>query len=356
MQESCIGCHNSRPDSPKRDWRVGDLRGVLEVTLPLDRIILAVKKDLQTTTYFYVIVAVLLLLGIVILVIKQWSYSSLLEHEVQLRTSELLSEIELRKRFEERLINAKEEAESANNAKSEFLSHMSHELRTPLNAVIGFSQLLAEEELSDEQMESVLLILSSGRHLLELINDLLDLSRIEAGRLEVQRERVAVPAILSECKFLLAPMAQEKGVSLLISDECDSYCVAWGDPMRVKQVMINLISNAIKYNRDNGSVTVHCDAAKNNHLRVRVTDTGIGISEGSLQHLFQPFERLGLEMTHLEGTGIGLALSKRLIEMMDGRIGVESVEGEGSTFWVELSLAEAEDEILPFPNSSASGN
>lgn len=347
MQESCVGCHNGRPDSPKHDWLVGDLRGVLEVTLPLDGIIQAAKQDLQTTTYFYVITSVLLLLGIVILVVKQWRYSSLLEQDVQTRTAELLREIELRKRFEERLISAKEEAVNASKAKSEFLSHMSHELRTPLNAVIGFSQLLSEEELSDDQQESVQLILSSGRHLLELINDLLDLSRIEAGRLEVHQERVEVQKLLGECKSLLEPIARAKGVSLQISRDCDVYAMVWGDTMRVKQVLINLISNAIKYNRENGSVNVYCEATEHQRLRISVMDTGIGISEELQHHLFQPFERLGVERTHLEGTGIGLALSKRLVEMMDGSIGVESKQGEGSTFWLELAQAQVEygDEI-----------
>lgn len=335
MRESCVTCHNNHVDSPKTDWRVGDLRGVLEVVLPLDGIINETKADLKQTINFYVAIAILLLLLMVAVVVRQWRHSYRLELYVTQRTAELTHEIELRKGIEENLILAKEEAERASKAKTEFLSHMSHELRTPLNAVIGFSQLLIEDELGNTQKRDVGIILSSGRHLLELINQLLDLSRVESGRLDLNMESVLLLPLLEECGTLLKPMAQEHGIDLKGLATCQGESV-WTDRLRLKQVLLNLVSNAIKYNKENGSVEIRCQLVPDNHLRITVSDSGPGLDEQSLQLIFQPFERLGAARSSVEGTGIGLFVCKKLVESMGGTIGVQSRMGEGSEFWVEL--------------------
>ena len=233
---------------------------------------------------------------------------------------------------------ARRAAEAASLAKSEFLSRMSHELRTPLNAVLGFAQLLEMEPLPDEERENVHHITRAGRHLLELINEVLDISRIESGQMTISPEPVAVGDLLDDLVALVGPLGDGRGVTVDASEAtCARHVLA--DRQRLKQVLLNLLSNAIKYNREGGSVSVHC-AARGDQLRLAVADTGFGIPPERLDRLFRPFERLGAEQGSVEGTGMGLALSKGLVEAMGGRIGVESALGVGSTFWVELALTE----------------
>jgi CheY-like chemotaxis protein len=228
-------------------------------------------------------------------------------------------------------------ADTANTAKSQFLSRMSHELRTPLNAVLGFAQLLELREQSTEDREAVDHILKGGNHLLALINEVLDISRIEAGDMTLSPEPVHIADVVDEALALVGPMAAARSIRLN-HDPCAHHVLA--DRQRLKQVILNLLSNGVKYNRFGGTVTVLCEQHGDDRVRLNVTDTGPGISADDIARLFVPFERLGAASTDVEGTGIGLALSRRLAEAMGGALEVDSTVGEGSTFWIELPRVE----------------
>jgi PAS domain S-box-containing protein len=260
---------------------------------------------------------------------------------------------DLERRVRERtaeLERARDEAERANLAKSDFLSRMSHELRTPLNAVLGFGQLLEMELTHNGQQAKVKQILVAGRHLLTLINDVLDLSRIEAGHLAVSAEAVALQPLVADCLTLLRPQAEARGISLSAPGADDRRQVR-ADRTRLKQVLLNLLSNAVKYNREGGSVTVRVED-RGDCWRVCVDDTGPGLAAEQQVKLFVPFERLQAGSSAVEGTGIGLALSRRLVELMRGRIGVHSDPGQGSSFWVELPKAEDGEAVPALPVSA----
>lgn len=237
---------------------------------------------------------------------------------------------------------AREAAEKANRAKSEFLSSMSHELRTPLNAVLGFAQLMASEvpPPAANQQRSIDQILKGGWYLLRLINEILDLAMIESGKVTMSHESVSLTEVLQDCKGMIEPQAATRGIVLTFPKFDD---VSWvrADRTRIKQVMINLLSNAIKYNATGGSVIVQCAPNGIDRVRVSVKDTGSGMSPSQLEQLFQPFNRLGKESSGEEGTGIGLVVTKQLVELMDGVIGVESAVGVGTVFWVEFATSAA---------------
>ncbi|HEX7507407.1 MAG TPA: PAS domain S-box protein [Polyangia bacterium] len=236
------------------------------------------------------------------------------------------------------LETAKLVAEKANQAKSEFLSSMSHELRSPLNAILGFAQLMESSSPAptDSQKESIAQILQAGWHLLKLINEILDLSVIEAGRVSLSTEPVSLAEVLSECQAMLEPEAQQRGISMTFPQFGSAFFVS-ADRTRLKQVVINLLSNAIKYNQDRGTVVVACSTNAPGRIRISVTDSGAGLSPDKVAQLFQPFNRLGQEAVGgVAGTGIGLVVTKRLVELMGGTLGVESTVGLGSVFWCEL--------------------
>jgi PAS domain S-box-containing protein len=240
---------------------------------------------------------------------------------------------------------ARAEANRANHAKTEFLSRMSHELRTPLNAVLGFSQVLLLEELTEDQRESVAFISRAGDHLLDLINDVLDISRIEAGGLKLSLEPVNLHEVIGSACDLIRPQAAQRVVSLPVDLAIDEALYAQSDRQRLLQILLNLLSNAVKYNRPNGSITLRCDAGVDT-ISIGVIDTGLGITSADLRKLFTPFERLGAEGTEIEGTGVGLALSRSLTEQMGGTLTVQSVIGRGSTFTLTLPRGQALDENL----------
>jgi PAS domain S-box-containing protein len=254
-----------------------------------------------------------------------------------------------RKRFEQalqetnaELESAKSAAEKANLAKSDFLSSMSHELRSPLNAILGFAQLMEASSPAPTaaQAESITQILQAGWHLLKLINEVLDLAVVESGKVSLSPEPVSLAEVLAECQAMMEPQAQQRGISMTFPKLAGA-CFVQADRTRVKQVLINLLSNAIKYNRPQGRVEVLCAAAGADRLRISVQDTGAGLPPEKLAQLFQSFNRLGQEVRGEEGTGIGLVVSKRLVELMGGIIGVESIVGAGSMFWIELRLTTA---------------
>jgi PAS domain S-box-containing protein len=235
------------------------------------------------------------------------------------------------------LEKAKTIAEKANLAKSDFLSSMSHELRSPLNAILGFAQLMESDSPppTPAQKESIDQILHAGWFLLDLINEILDLAAVESGRLSLSLEQISLPEVLTECQEMIEPQAQKRSIEMTFP-AFTAPCFIKADRTRLKQVLINLLSNAIKYNRDGGSVIVECAETPTGHIRINVKDTGAGLSPEMLAQLFQAFNRLGKEATAEEGTGIGLVVSKRLVELMQGKIGAASTVGEGSVFWIEL--------------------
>jgi PAS domain S-box-containing protein len=284
-----------------------------------------------------------------------------LNSELEQRVIERTAQLE---EANQMLARAKNEADKANNAKSEFLSRVSHELRTPLNSILGFAQLMEiysqkaqpgvdiNPALQAKQDESLSHIVKAGSHLLDLINEVLEITRIETGRIPISPEPIRIDEIVNESIDLIRPLAAHKKltIDLHIEEICGLYVMA--DRQRLKEVLLNLLSNAVKYNLMEGCISFVCQQVEGERLRFSVTDTGYGIAPEMLPRIFTPFERLGVEREGIEGTGLGLALSKGLVNSMGGEIGVESTLGVGSTFWVELPLTEGPLERVKRENGS----
>ncbi|MDH5387574.1 MAG: response regulator [Gammaproteobacteria bacterium] len=283
----------------------------------------------------------------------------------------VVQDITQQKSAELGLIEARKDAEEANRAKSQFLSSMSHELRTPMNAILGFSQLLimdTEQPLNESQKDSLVEVYKAGKHLLELINDVLDLARIEAGRIDLSIEVIVTAEVISEALQLITPLVQKRGIEIsLVQDGAEIKIeqllsmvnAVRADRVRLKQVLLNLLSNAVKYNRKNGKIIIACNLGDNNVTRISITDTGIGIDPKQQSRLFKAFERLGAEQTEIEGSGIGLMITKNIIELMGGTIGMSSQPDVGSTFWIELptdTLHSAQRNVLDNKTMAQSEN
>ncbi len=262
-----------------------------------------------------------------------------------------IRDITQREMYETNLIKAKEEALRANQAKSEFLASMSHELRTPLNAIIGFSQLIMKcttDPLSESQSESVEQIRGAGEHLLSLINDILDLAKIDSGKTALSLEPLYVKNLVAEVGSLIESTGSKLGIQVSIHNNCHEDTYIWGDGVRVKQVLLNLLSNGIKYNKPNGEVFLKTDQDPSSEDRIlfSVSDTGRGISPEHLKNIFEPFNRGDAEGTEIEGTGIGLSITKKLIEAMNGSLNVTSSVGKGSCFEVSLPVCVDQEDVF----------
>lgn len=274
---------------------------------------------------------------------RAWTDGDLLVMQDLAATS--MIEIE-RRAVEEALQAAREKLDQSIQANNQFLSRMSHELRTPLNAILGFAQLLELDSLSEAQRESVDQILRGGRHLHSLINEVVDITSIEAGNMPFSIAPIAVDAVLQDALSFVRGLAAQRAISLRVEQYTAGAQFAFADYRRLTQILLNLLTNAIKYNREGGEVVVACRAVGPKRLCISVRDTGPGIPPEQQARLFTPFERLGAERSDIEGTGLGLALSKALAEAMGGRMGVESIHGHGSTFWVELAGANAPVQVI----------
>ncbi|MEI7726432.1 MAG: PAS domain S-box protein, partial [Bacteroidota bacterium] len=271
----------------------------------------------------------------------------------------MMVDITERKRIEEEYRKARIEADNANLAKSEFLSRMSHELRTPMNSILGFAQLMQMDVRNQAHQKGVNHILTSGKHLLNLINEVLDISRIEAGRLSLSLEPVKLSGVIPEVIDIVHQQAVKRHVSIKLVNSPVNQLFVRCDNQRIRQVLLNLLNNAIKYNRTGGSVLIQTDLMPENAdgfvpVRISVTDTGKGISAPDLPKLFKPFERIGAEKSETEGTGLGLTVVKKLMEAMGGTLGVKSVPGTGSTFWIELPMIGSQKSKLPQAINSGS--
>lgn len=244
---------------------------------------------------------------------------------------------------------AKSEAEKANKAKSVFISSISHELRTPLNAILGYSQLLenSTENLSADIKDDIQEINHAGTHLLDLIDDVLDLSKIEAGLLELDIKSIDIGNVIHKCKTLITPTAQKEGIQVEVINKSKTPLIINADLAKIRQVILNILSNAIKYNRLKGRVTIILSKNHDNLVKIAITDTGKGISEQNIKDVFTPFNRLGIENSTIPGTGLGLAISKKLVNLMNGEISVTSKEGIGTTFLLTFSSSDGEDLVSP---------
>ena len=322
MRESCIACHNSRPDSPKRDWKVGDVRGVLEVRLPMTTPVAETSDILREMTALILCMLALVLISFAYL-LGQWKERAALAHQ-----------------WGEERQHAKEAADAANRAKSVFLANMSHEIRTPLNAVLGYVQLLLRDAtLGDGIRETLGTVEKASNHLLGLINEILDLSKIEAGALDLDAAAFDLNELLNGLNAIFALRCRQKGLRWSLEGVEEGIRPVRGDPGKLRQVLINLIGNAIKFT-DQGEIGLRITAQDADHYRFEVRDTGPGLTEEERRLIFAPFQQTE-EGAARGGTGLGLSIARQRVELMGGRLNVESEPGQGARFHFTIALPAA---------------
>ncbi|MBV1883012.1 MAG: DUF3365 domain-containing protein [Pseudomonadales bacterium] len=339
MRERCVDCHNNHPDTPKNDWKVGDVRGILQVTLPLHTLLEASLKELYISFFVYCIV----LLSGLFFIFKIVSDLKVTTAELERKAINLSTEATIRKAAEEEALSNQKRAEEASSAKSAFLSTMSHELRTPMNAIIGFTGLLIRRfENGDKQLKLLTRIEIASNTLLSLINDILDLSKVEAGKINFERIEFDFYKTIDTAISLFYDQASEKKIELTLKISPEIPSTLYGDPVRLCQIMTNIVGNAIKFT-PSGTVQIKIDLVQLTHdkatLGFSIQDSGIGMNEAQQSVIFDPFVQADDSTSRkFGGSGLGLAICKRLVNLMEGRISVTSELNAGSCFHFNINL------------------